>query len=102
MVSDLTSAKLIRIVESRASFIEVMVDFWYNHFNVAFDKNEVQWLTTSYDRDVIRPCPWQVQGSPDRGRQSPAMLCYLDNNDNFADPFQTSGSDEHERQEPTS
>lgn len=87
MVIDLSSAKLTRMVESRRQVYEVMADFWYNHFNVAFDKNEVQWLTTAYDRDVIRPhVLGKFKDILTAVAKSPAMLCYLDNNDNFADP----------------
>ncbi len=77
---ELAAAKLIRAVESRRQLEEVLVDFWFNHFNVSADKGAVRWMITSYERDAIRP---HVLG---RFREllgatahHPAMLFYLDN-----------------------
>jgi uncharacterized protein (DUF1800 family) len=87
MVTELSKAKLTRITESPRQLNEVMVDFWFNHFNVSFDKNEVEWFTTSYDRDVIRPnALGKFSDLLKAVAHSPAMLAYLDNNDNYADP----------------
>jgi len=87
MVNDLAAARLTRIVGSRRQLYEVMVDFWFNHFNVAFDKNGVEWLVGSFERDVIRPhALGNFRELLTAVAKSPAMLVYLDNNDNFADP----------------
>ncbi|HVZ80340.1 MAG TPA: DUF1800 domain-containing protein [bacterium] len=87
MVVELSKAKLTRITESPRQLDEVMVDFWFNHFNVSFQKNEVQWFTTSYVRDVIRPnALGKFSDLLKAVARSPAMLVYLDNNDNYADP----------------
>ena len=87
MVTELSAAKLTRIAESRRQLYEVMVDFWFNHFNVSFDKNEVEWFTESYERDVIRPnALGNFKELLMAVAKSPAMMVYLDNNDNYADP----------------
>ena len=87
MVNDLAAAKLTRALVSRRQLYEVMVDFWFNHFNVAFDKNEVEWCTGTYEREVIRPnALGNFKDLLMAVAKSPAMMVYLDNNDNFADP----------------
>jgi len=83
---ELSEAKLVRMVESRRQLLEVMDDFWFNHFNVSFQKNRAKWLLTSYERDVIRP---NALGKfPDLLKavaHSPAMLEYLDNAQSVVD-----------------
>ncbi len=77
---DLTEGKLLRAVYSNKQLEEVLTDFWFNHFNVYFDKGADRDLVTSYERDVIRP---NVLGKFHdlllATAQSPAMLFYLDN-----------------------
>jgi len=84
---DLFSAKMTRALESRRQLNEMMVDFWFNHFNVHFWKNETPWLITSYERDTIRP---HVMGKFRdlllAVAQSPAMMVYLDNASNHGNP----------------
>ncbi|MFN7131390.1 MAG: DUF1800 domain-containing protein, partial [Myxococcales bacterium] len=80
ITDELAAARLIRAVESRRQLQEVLVDFWFNHFNVSADKGAVRWLVTSYERDAIRP---HVFGSfralLGATARHPAMLFYLDN-----------------------
>jgi uncharacterized protein (DUF1800 family) len=77
---DLMAAKLFRAVYSNRQLEEVLVDFWYNHFNVFLDKGADRYLVTAYERDAIRP---HVLGKFEdllrATAQSPAMLFYLDN-----------------------
>jgi uncharacterized protein (DUF1800 family) len=77
---ELVEAKLLRAVYSRRQLAEVLTDFWFNHFNVFFDKGADRYLVTAYERDAIRP---HVLGSfPALLRataEHPAMLFYLDN-----------------------
>ncbi len=87
MLSELSAAKLTRVLESRRQLYEVMVDFWFNHFNVSFDKNEVEWSMGVYEREAIRPFALgKFKDLLLAVAKSPAMMLYLDNNDNFADP----------------
>jgi len=77
---DLMEGKLLRAIYSNRQLEEVLTDFWYNHFNVFFDKGSDRYMVTSYERDVIRP---HVLGRFNElllaTAQSPAMLFYLDN-----------------------
>lgn len=80
IIAELSQAKVLRAVYSERQLYEVMVDFWSNHFNVFAAKGANRWLTTAYDRDVIRP---QAMGKFKdlllATAKSPAMLFYLDN-----------------------
>ena len=87
------SAKMIRAVDSRRQLQEIMADFWFNHFNVHFWKNEVPWLIIPYDRDVIRAHTLgKFKDLLLAVAQSPAMLVYLDNASNHADPTGTAST----------
>lgn len=73
-------ARLLRAIDSPRQLEEVMVDFWYNHFNVFAGKGIDRALITSYENDAIRPYalgPFRaLLGATAR---HPAMLFYLDN-----------------------
>ncbi len=74
-------ARLIRAIASPRQLEEVMVDFWYNHFNVsAFRNGDTRLLFSSYEQQAIRPHVLgkfrQLLGATAR---HPAMLIYLDN-----------------------
>lgn len=77
---ELATQKLIRATESKREFQEVLVDFWFNHFNVDFNKGQVKWFITSYERDAIRPHVFgKFFDMLKATAQHPAMLFYLDN-----------------------
>jgi uncharacterized protein (DUF1800 family) len=83
---DLKEARVFRAVYSNRQLEEVLVDFWFNHFNVDSTKNIGmtqnlgQLLIGSYERDAIRP---HVLGHFKdlllATARHPAMLYYLDN-----------------------
>src|SRR5262249_43421115 len=52
---ELSQQKLLRAVYSERQLQEVLVDFWFNHFNVDARKGPDRFLITEYERDVIRP-----------------------------------------------
>ena len=80
IIFELQLARLLRAVYSRRQLYEVMVDFWSNHFNVFSGKGADRWLTTSYDRDTIRPnALGRFRDLLLATAKSPAMLFYLDN-----------------------
>ena len=80
IVGELQSAKLIRAVESERQLQEVMVDFWFNHFNVFAGKGAVKWMLVSYERDAIRPhALGKFKDLVLATAHHPAMLFYLDN-----------------------
>ena len=72
--------KLYRAIESDRQLEEVLVDFWYNHFNVDASKGSDRYMVTGYERDAIRPHVLgkfrDLLGST---ANSPAMMFYLDN-----------------------
>jgi uncharacterized protein (DUF1800 family) len=79
-VQELQQAKIIRAVYSERQLQEVMTDFWFNHFNVFIQKAADRVLTTSYERDVIRPHVFgKFEDLLKATAESPAMLFYLDN-----------------------
>jgi uncharacterized protein (DUF1800 family) len=87
---DLKEAKVFRALYSNRQLEEVLVDFWFNHFNVDQAKNvgqlqlqlqnQVHVVIGSYERDAIRP---HVLGHFKAlllaTARHPAMLYYLDN-----------------------
>ena len=77
---DLAEGKLLRAIYSNRQLEEVLVDFWFNHFNIFIDKGADRYLVTEYEREAIRP---QVLGKfrdlLEATAKSPAMLFYLDN-----------------------
>jgi len=89
VADDLMAQKLIRAVESHHQLQEVLVDFWFNHFNVSSEKGPVRWMLTSYERDAIRPHVFgrfrDLLGATAR---HPAMLFYLDNWTSVRDGFE--------------
>src|SRR5439155_16490785 len=80
VLNELMQARLLREAMSERQLDEVLVDFWFNHFNVFVGKNQVREYLPEYERDVIRP---HVLGSfrdlLGAVAHSPAMLFYLDN-----------------------
>jgi uncharacterized protein (DUF1800 family) len=80
IIFELQQARLLRAVHSQRQLYELMVDFWNNHFNIFAAKGADRWLTTSYDRDTIRPHAFgKFRDLLLATAQSPAMLFYLDN-----------------------
>jgi uncharacterized protein (DUF1800 family) len=83
---DLKEARIYRTVYSNRQLEEVLVDYWFNHFNVDSTKNVAMapnlghMLIGSYERDAIRP---HVLGHFKAlllaTAHHPAMLYYLDN-----------------------
>jgi uncharacterized protein (DUF1800 family) len=87
---DLKEAKVFRALYSNRQLEEVLVDFWFNHFNVDQAKsvglpqnqlqNQVHLVIGGYERDAIRP---HVLGHFKdlllATARHPAMLYYLDN-----------------------
>jgi len=80
LVRDLVSQRIIRATSSERQLNEVMVDFWFNHFNVFAGKGIDRFLLTSYERDTIRPNVWgRFEDLLMATAKSPAMMFYLDN-----------------------
>jgi uncharacterized protein (DUF1800 family) len=80
VLAELAQQKVLRAAYSERQLEEVLVDFWFNHFNVFAGKGATRLYLTEYERDTIRP---HVLGSfhalLGATAHSPAMLFYLDN-----------------------
>ena len=91
---ELKGQKVLRAVYSENQLVEVLTDFWFNHFNVTTRDGGARGRTLSYERDAIRP---NVLGKfrtiLGATAKHPAMLHYLDNADSrMAPPSQRNQS----------
>ncbi|MGE0865533.1 MAG: DUF1800 domain-containing protein [Vicinamibacterales bacterium] len=86
VMADIEEAKLLRAVYSERQLQEVLVDFWFNHFNVFAGKGATRNYLSEYEREAIRP---YVLGNfrdlLEATAKSPAMLFYLDNWQNVSE-----------------
>jgi uncharacterized protein (DUF1800 family) len=80
VLTDLAQQKILRAAYSERQLDEVMVDFWFNHFNVFAGKGQTRSYLTEYEREAIRPnALGTFRNLLGATAQSPAMLFYLDN-----------------------
>jgi uncharacterized protein (DUF1800 family) len=80
VLDDISSQKLLRAIYSERQLDELMVDFWFNHFNVFAAEGATRGYVTEYERDVIRPhVLGRFRDLLEATAKSPAMLFYLDN-----------------------
>ena len=80
MTLETDEARLLRAIYSPRQLEEVMVDFWYNHFNVFAGKGSGRAMVASYERDAIRPYVFgSFRALLGATAKHPAMLYYLDN-----------------------
>ena len=76
----MSEGKILRAIESPAQLQEVMTDFWFNHFNVFFNKGLDRVFISTYERDAIRPYALgKFSDLLKATARHPAMLFYLDN-----------------------
>jgi uncharacterized protein (DUF1800 family) len=80
VLTELTQAKVLRAAYGERQLEEVLVDFWFNHFNVFAGKGQVRVYLNEYERDAIRPhVLGKFRDLLQATAESPAMLFYLDN-----------------------
>uniref|UniRef100_UPI001ABB5703 DUF1800 domain-containing protein n=1 Tax=Aetokthonos hydrillicola TaxID=1550245 RepID=UPI001ABB5703 len=78
-------ARLLEATQSPRQLQEVMVDFWYNHFNVFSRKGIDEMLVGAYEQEAIRPYALgRFRDLLEATAHHPAMLYYLDNWQNTA------------------
>ncbi len=76
---------LLRAVYSPAQLQEQMTWFWLNHFSVFQYKANLRWLVGDYEEHAIRPHVFgHFRDLVMATLEHPAMLQYLDNNQNAA------------------
>ena len=80
-MAELSQQKILRAVYSERQLQEVLVDFWFNHFNVFQGKGQfARFYLTEYEREAIRPhVLGRFRDMLGATAKSPAMLWYLDN-----------------------
>lgn len=75
-----TEMRLLYSTENPRQLYELMVEFWFNHFNIAATKGFDRFWVGAFERDAIRP---HAMGNfldlLLATAQHPAMLFYLDN-----------------------
>jgi uncharacterized protein (DUF1800 family) len=81
VMNELMQQRVLRATLSEKQLEEVLVDFWFNHFNVFMGKGQQEQIyLTEYERDAIRAHVFgtfrDLLGAT---AHSPAMLFYLDN-----------------------
>jgi uncharacterized protein (DUF1800 family) len=80
IVQQAAQARLLRAILSRRQLQEVMVDFWFNHFNVFAGKDLDHLWIGDYERQAIRPFVFgRFRNLLFATTKHPAMLVYLDN-----------------------
>ncbi len=76
-------SRILRAVHSKRQLLEVMVEFWTDHFNIVAFKGDCRWVRFADEMEVVRP---HAMGSfrdlVRASATSPAMLVYLDGHDN--------------------
>jgi len=85
IVQQAAQARILRATMSHRQLQEVMVDFWYNHFNVFAGKGLDHLWVGSYEQQAIRPYALgKFRDLLLATARHPAMLFYLDNAQNSA------------------
>ena len=83
----ISATKLIRATVADHQLLEMMTDFWENHFSIFRGKLPTTFALLEYDRDVIRPrALGKFRDLLGAVAHTDAMLYYLDNNQSTADP----------------
>src|SRR5688572_16301444 len=57
-VQVLAAQKVLRAAYSERQLEEMLVDFWFNHFNVFAGKGRTSIYLVDYEREAIRPHVW--------------------------------------------
>ncbi len=78
-VRELGPSILIRAVASNRQLLEVMTDFWENHFSVSVDKSPNVFALVDYDRTIRAHAMGKFRDLLGAVAKSPEMLYYLDN-----------------------
>ena len=84
VIEELQCAAILRATYSPNQLKERMVDFWSNHFNIYSQKKDGAFFKSAEEEEIIRE---NALGSfpimATKMAQSPAMLLYLDNEQNI-------------------
>ncbi len=81
ILNEARKANLLRAISSNRQLQEVMIDFWFNHFNISVVKGRpIRVWIGAYERDAIQPYALgNFRDLLGATAHHPAMLFYLDN-----------------------
>ena len=79
MLTEAVENHLARAIYSSRQLQEVMVDFWFNHFNVFANKDIVGFWLTDYENEIRDRALGSFRDLLEVTASHPAMLMYLDN-----------------------
>lgn len=78
---ELADLTMLRAVHSKKQLVELLADFWHNHFNVYFWQDDGVPLLVSYNRDVLRKhMLGNFRQMLEAVAKHPSMLYYLNQN----------------------
>ena len=78
-INEATKLRLARAVYSSRQLQELMVDFWFNHFNVFAVKGVVSFWLSDYEDQIRDRALGNFRDLLEVTATNPAMLIYLDN-----------------------
>lgn len=79
VANELRQARILRATYSNRQLLEVMVEFWTDHFNIDLRKDDCAWLKTIDDRQIRQHALGNFRDLLSASVHSPAMLFFLDN-----------------------
>lgn len=78
---ELADATVLRAVFSKKQLVELLADFWHNHFNIYFWQDDGVPLLASYNRDALRAhMLGNFRQMLEAVAKHPSMLYYLNQN----------------------
>ena len=84
VVNEAVYSHLARAIYSNRQLQEIMVDFWFNHFNVYVDKGPIRYWISDYENQIRNNAFGSFRDLLGMTAKHPAMLIYLDNKFNVA------------------
>jgi uncharacterized protein (DUF1800 family) len=95
LASQIATVRIVRAVVSERQLLEVMTDFWENHFSVYAPKSPNRYSMIEYDRDVVRShALGKFRDLLGAVAKSPQMLFYLDNWQSGVDSLHPTSAEE--------
>lgn len=85
LTAEVMTARVGRAVASERQLLEVMTDFWANHFSVYARKQQVRYYLPAYDSVLRTHALGSFRALLGAVAKSPAMLMYLDQAQSVAD-----------------
>ena len=84
-LTEIQSRRVLREIYGHDQLREQMAWFWFNHFNVLWDKGDTSYRIADYEDRAIRPhALGKFRDLLEANLRHPAMLQYLDNQQNAA------------------